>query len=351
MSKKVQIVLTLVALIALGTAFYYSIFIENKPAPAFRTETAESSEPKTIATPDETVKKLEDQINSLLLKSEPAKRTLDLPPPISETPVKKKPTEPEPETAKDPDAPSRKIPPPQIMGVVLNDNTPVYTTADGWDLLCELQTGDLISPLPVEDNKGRRKIRPRVDVFLAATTRMTESAGRKYPSAVGWVDGSKIQILSAEQAVDYTQKTDAFTLAEDPNFSMVDFYTRAMKNPDPAVHRIVGARLIALVSLHEDYNSSWIQLYRDPDPRLRSLALSTLRERGVGRSRLIVEDLIARLTELTKNRATGDEETEVILILDILKASGHSRVPSAFASFREGWAGKQNQRILDGLQP
>lgn len=335
--------------IVLGLVSLFLIFQPDLKK-SFPSVPADKSVPQDSAnrTPDSRSIALKNQINILLQQSESTERTLALPnPPAAPTELKKRAAGEDKQEEKKP--PEADPPPPQIIGVVLADKIPVYTTNEGWDILCSLQTGDLISPLSLKPVNNRIQIKPRVDVFLAATTQLTESAGSRYPNTAGWIEPSQIQILDPDRAEDYTQGIEAFTLGEDPNFSMVDFYTRAMKNPDRAVHRIVGARLIALVSLHEDYNSSWIQLYRDPDPRLRSLALSTLRQRGVGHSRLIVDDLIARLAELTKIRATGDEETEVLLILDILKASQHSRVPSAFASFREAWAGKQSQKIMDSL--
>jgi hypothetical protein len=140
-------------------------------------------------------------------------------------------------------------------------------------------------------------------------------------------------------------EVDPVTLGNDPSFSTLDFYDRAMKNPDPVVHRVIGPRMIALVSLHEDYSSSWKQLYRDPDPKIRDAALANLRERGVANSRLIIEDLIRRLAELTQEKAEGERELEVLSILGILEDSHHPRVKAAMQSFEESWKDTQSDAI------
>ena len=62
-----------------------------------------------------------------------------------------------------------------------------------------------------------------------------------------------------------------------------------------------------------------------------------------------MEDLILRLTELTQTRAVDETEIEVLTIIDILKDSHSPRVTAAFQSFREAWADKQSQRILESL--
>lgn len=220
-----------------------------------------------------------------------SQRTLDIPTPLpEESPVKPKPLVP-------PSMPSVR------RGLVLWD-----------DPLSGLRTGDLI---PVDES----------------TT------------------NPKIQVLTPEQADVFINETIPMTLGTDPSFSMLDFYHRAMANPDPEIHKIIAGRLIYLISLHDEYSSTWTGILRDRDPGIRSLAIATLAKRGLGRSRLIVDDLIQRLTELTKTRATGEKEAEVLAIIDLLKDSGHTRAQSALASFAESWQGKQSEAVLKALQP
>ncbi len=57
----------------------------------------------------------------------------------------------------------------------------------------------------------------------------------------------------------------------------------------------------------------------------------------------VVEDLILRLTELTRTKAADETEIEVLTIIGILKDSPYPRVAAAFASFSEAWSGKQSE--------
>ncbi len=161
------------------------------------------------------------------------------------------------------------------MGIVLTDATPAFGSSQSTEPLFQLQTGDLLEVKSETPTSGRVSARARVDVFLAATTQLTESAGSRYPDRIVWIPVDRLQILPKDQAVEYTQHMDPITLGNnDPTFSTYDFYLRAMKNPDRTIHRIVGARLVGLVSLHDEYSEIWTLLNRDLDPEVRSLAMT-----------------------------------------------------------------------------
>ncbi|MCB4756292.1 MAG: hypothetical protein LHV69_04555 [Elusimicrobia bacterium] len=236
------------------------------------------------------------------------------------------------------------------LGVALWDRIKVYEGPLDLDVLYVMQTGDFVKVYPDSLNNPRTHIHPGVDIYLAATSKEIRPAGLHLPDVGGWVDRSQIHIFPPEQAQQFTSGVDPMTLGNDPNFSTVAFYERALKNPDPVVHRVIGPRLIAILSIHEDYLLSWGALYRDYDPKIRSATLASLRQRGVGHNRIIIEDLISRLAELTKTKAQGEQEAEVITILAILEESRHPRVPAALEGFRDSWQKTQSSRVLEGLE-
>jgi len=231
------------------------------------------------------------------------------------------------------------------MGVILWDKVKIYSKSSGWKKLYRVQTGDIVRVYNDVPESGRHRIHPGVDVYLAETSKNIEAAGNRLPDKDGWIDKEVIHIFSPKEAVAFTQSVEAVTLGQDTTFSTLDFYDRAMKNPDLVVHSIFGPKLIFFVSLHDEYSSSWTRLYRDEDSKIRSLALAGLKQRGVGGSRIIIEDLIGRLAELTKKKASGESEAEVLAILNILKESGHPRVPAALAGFQESWRESQSDKI------
>jgi hypothetical protein len=211
-----------------------------------------------------------------------------------------------------------------------------------------MMTGDLVRVFP-DSGAEMLHVQPGLDVYLAATTKETRPAGELLPDKDGWVQKSWLHVFEEESAKEFLMTVAPVTLGNDPSFSTIKFYERAMKNDDPVVHRVMGPRFISLVLLHEDYSSLWSALYRDKDPKIRDAALALLRERGVGSSREIIEDLITRLTELTDVRARGEAEVEVLSILGVLKESGHPRVPQALASFVEAWRDTQGPAVNDAL--
>ncbi len=213
-----------------------------------------------------------------------------------------------------------------------------------------MQTGDFVRVYAEDSGGERAHVHPGLDIYLALTSRDRRAAGERLPDQAGWIEKSNIQIFEAEQARQFTESVEPVTLGHDPSFSTLDFYGRAMKNPDLVVHRVVGPRLIETVGMHEDYDvSSWGALTRDRDPKIRSATLAALRQRGVGGSREIIEDLITRLSELTRGRAEGETEAEVLAILSVLKESRHPRVPTALQSFVESWKGTQSARVVEAL--
>jgi hypothetical protein len=234
------------------------------------------------------------------------------------------------------------------LGVALRDNVAVYDSPGSRNVLFVLQTGDFLRVFP-EAHPRFRLVQPGLDIRLVATTNNIEVAGLRLPDQAGWVDGSQINIFPPDQAKDFLDTVEPVTLGSDPNFSTLDFYERAMRNPDPVVHRVMGPRLIALAALHEDYISSWPSLIRDRDSKIRSLALSKVRGRGVSNSRTAIDDLVARLAELTRVRAVGEQEEEALLLLNVLKDSQHPSVPLTLASFSESWKATQGERLNAAL--
>lgn len=230
------------------------------------------------------------------------------------------------------------------MGVVLWNGVPVYEDKDGKKEIFNMLTGDMVRVFP-DQADGFARVQPGLDVYLAATTKETQPAGERLPDRDGWVKKSDIRLFEPDDAREYIMELSPVTLGNDPDFSTLRFYERAMRNPDPVVHRVVGPRLIALVMLHEDYSTSWSALYRDRDPKIRDAALSALNERGLANNRAIIEDLIVRLTELTRTRAKGETELEAVSILNVLKRSGHPRVRAAVGSLKEAWKETQDAPI------
>ncbi len=295
---------------------------------------------------------LKNQMLAQLTPPQKKPRLLDLPaPPIEETPS------PAPTTAATPDArqkgrTERKDLP---LGVVLFDHTPVYKKASGSDVFYTMETGDFVKVVPTNvvstsDETARLQVHPGEDIYLAATSKEIKPAGERFPDADCWIERKDLFIFEPEQAKQFTSGVDPMTLGTDPNFSTVAFYERALKNPDPVVHRVIGPRLIAILSVHEDYLFSWGTLYRDPDSKIRSVTLSALRQRGVGNSRHIIEDLIKRLADLTTVPAQGETEAEVITILAILEESHHPRVPVALQGFEETWKQTQSDKVMESLR-
>jgi hypothetical protein len=259
-------------------------------------------------------------------------RELEIPLPTNAVMLEKHSTETTaPAVPLDARAQGRKKREPLPLGVILRDNVSVRKTPGGSSLYT-MSTGDFVKVYP-DSNDDWVHAHPGVDIYLAATSKEIETAGNRFPDKAGWVDRSQLQVFGPERAKEFTQATEPITLGRD-NFSTVDFYERAFKNPDPVVHRVVGPRLIGLLSLHEDYSSAWGRLYRDPDEKIRAVTLATLRERGAGKSAPLIEDLISRLIEL-KSKGGTDSDPEVALITDILKESGSPRAQNALKSLSE----------------
>jgi hypothetical protein len=281
---------------------------------------------------DQDLTALKEELLSQLKKPDVSGRTLKLPAPRPDL-ADEPPPAPKPLTADEKmRAQGRKKREGLPLGVVLWDNVPIYKDAQGKDVLYTMSSGDFVKVYD-DSTTERRHVHPGVDVYLAATSKEIETAGNRFPDKAGWVDRSQLQVFGPERAKEFTQATEPMTLGRD-NFSTVDFYERAFKNPDPVVHRVVGPRLIGLLSLHEDYSSAWGRLYRDPDEKIRAVTLATLRERGAGKSAPLIEDLISRLIEL-KSKGGTDSDPEVALITDILKESGSPRAQNALKSLSE----------------
>jgi hypothetical protein len=218
------------------------------------------------------------------------------------------------------------------LGVILWDDVPVYESASGKKVLYTMSSGDFVK-VYVDSTTDRRHIHPGVDLYLAETSKAIETASNRFPDKDGWIDKIQLQIFGPERAKEFTQTAEPMTLGRD-NFSTVDFYERAFKNTDPVVHRVIGPRLIALLSLHEDYSSAWGRLYRDPDEKIRAVTLAALRQRGAGKSSALIEDLIKRLIEL-KSKGRVETDPEVSAIADLLKDSGNPRAQNALKSLSE----------------
>lgn len=275
------------------------------------------------------LERLKKEMEAQLAESEPSNRTL----PVPKIKPEKKAPAPKPMTAEQKvRAEGRKKRELLPLGVVLWDNIPIYKDADGKQTLYRMSTGDFVK-VYTDANANRWRIHPGVDVYLAITSKEIETAGNRFPDVAGWIDKAQLHVFQPERAKEFTQSADPITLGSD-DFSTVDFYERAFKNPDPVVHRVIGPRLIELLSLHEDYSSAWGRLYRDPDEKIRAVTLASLRERGVGKSAPLIEDLITRLIELkSKNRDENDPETSQITA--ILKESGSPRAENALRSLSE----------------
>lgn len=233
------------------------------------------------------------------------------------------------------------------LGIVLWDNVNVYENAAGSGVLYRMMTSDFVKVYPDTVTNGRYHIHPGVDLYLAETTKAIETAGDRFPDKDGWIDQTNLHVFAPDDAKEFTETTHETTLGNDPAFSTVSFYDRALKNPDVVVRRIIGPRHIALLSIHEDYSPAWISLLNDPDVKIKSVTLAALRERGVGKNARLVDALISRLAQLTQTKATGEAEIEVLTLLRILKESGHPHAQSALKSFAELWAGQQSARVMD----
>lgn len=234
------------------------------------------------------------------------------------------------------------------LGVVLRDGVPALKSPRG-DALYRMLTGDFVRVYP-ESPAGFWRAQPGVDIYLAATSKRFEAAGDRFPDTPVFLRRADVQIFKPQAAIEFTRSTEPVTLGNEPGFSTLAFYERAIENPDPVVHRVVGPRLVELLSVHEDYLAVWSRLLRDHDAMIRAATLSALRRRGVAGNRGIIEDLIRRLAELTATRARGDTEAEVLSILAVLAATDHPRVPAALKSFEGTWRDAQGEAVNDALK-
>ncbi|MCG3204211.1 MAG: hypothetical protein KCHDKBKB_00921 [Elusimicrobia bacterium] len=343
-------ILVAVLLFAIGLIQFFRT-LQTLPPPTKREEEAR---PPAVRSLEETVpsinelEKTKNEMLAYLNQTEAPNRRLILPstPNEVEETAKAPPSSPPPLT---PRAIGRKKRQGLPMGVVLWDNVPVYDSVEKKRVIFSLRSGDVVRVF--DDNApSLAHVQPGLDIYLAATTKETQPAGEFLPDQDGWVEKTNLHVFEPDAAKEFVMETTPVTLGNDTDFSTFDFYDRAMKNPDPVVHRMIGPRMIALVLLHEDYSSSWATLYRDQDPRIRDAALAALNERGVGDNRELIEDLILRLTELTKFKAKGETELEVLSLLGVLKASQHPRVPAALASFKEDWEKTQSPALNEALQ-
>ena len=330
-----------------GALFYFSTrqpkVIEPPPV-EIKTSTS------TAKTPDPNLtEELKSKMNNLLASNQSSNNTLEIPkPPIEK--VKPKPDIPKPPPPVTERAKGRQKRASLPLGIVLHDKSPVYENPTNKKVRYTMMTGDFVRVFPdTASENGFIKVQPGVDLYLAQTSKQFEAAGNRFPDRAGWIRSSDIQIFNPTQAIEFTQQTTPVTLGADPSFSTLSFYERAMKNPDPVVHRVMGPRLISILSIAEGYIDAWEALIRDHDSKIRSVTLAYLRKQGVGNSRGLIEDLIKRLAELTQKRAQGEGEAEVLQILAILKESQHPRVPVALQSFHNSWPQTQNKAILTAL--
>ncbi len=330
-------------LVLAGAAFFYLRWIGNigGPHPGPLQQAGEGTVAPQQDVPRTDVELTKQQMLKQLDKQENNSRTLALPKAPAEVPVPEALSIPTPLSVR---AEGRKKREGLPMGVVIVDDVPAYPQKNARNSLYRMMTGDMVRVFPDQDAELYH-VQPGLDIYLVATTKETKPAGERFPDVDVWVRKSDLKLFEPADAKDFIMETSPVTLGNDPSFSTIGFYERAMKNPDPVVHRVVGPRLIALVLLHEDYSSSWSVLYRDRDQKIRDYALSALNQRGIGENREVIEDLIARLAELTKDRARGEIELEVLSILNVLKNSHHPRVPAALASFKETWKDTQNLRL------
>jgi len=347
-------ILFLLFCLALAVAFLARRFdiMELRPKQPVKESSPKESSPKESSpkesSPDQSqIKSIEQEMAAQLNENISSSRTLAIPKPVH---VKSQPA-PAPRPVKlDARAVGRKKRETLPMGIVLWDNVPVFKDGGSPQVLYTMQTGDFVRVYSEENEGPRFHVHPGLDVYLALTSRDRRASGDRLPDQPGWIGKENLQIFEADQAKLYTESAEPITLGRDPSFSTLSFYERAMKNPDVVVHRVVGPRLVSILGIHDDYLPSWRTLYRDADPKMRSVTLAALRERGVGNSRPIIEDLIRRLSELTQTRAEGETEAEVLAILSILKESGHPRVHAAMESFADSWRDTQTDRVVQALE-
>ena len=293
------------------------------------------------AEPPDALERLRTGLRTLLGEDAPAPRPLDLPPVPSPEPDPTAAPEPSPDTRARGRAEREHLP----LAVALGDGVTVRSAPAG-EALYALRTGDFVRVYAGEESGGWIRVHPGVNVFLAETTGRTEPAGTALPDRAGWVSRAEVHVFDRRQAELFTETAEPVTLGDDPTFSMLSFYERAMANPDPVVHRVMGPRVINIISLHDDYVESWSALLRDRDSKIRSVTLAAIKRRGVGGHRWLMEDLIQRLADLTATRATGEREAEVLAILAILNDAEHPRVPAALQSFLGTWSGTQGPAVL-----
>jgi len=350
----------LVLILVAAVAFFYfrSHWSPAPPPPEKEPATSQATEPepeppppmaptKTQPSKAKTKKALEDEFLKLLEKEEKSTKTIKIP---KRRKIKKEvprlPKLPKPVTKRAKGRQKRESLP---LGVSLWNHVAVFNGPQSRRRLYTMKTGDFVRVFRKESTSKRWKIQPGVDLYLAATSKQFEAAGNRFPDQPGWVDKSNIQIFNPPQALEFTQGTVPMTLGLNASFSTFSFYERAMKNPDPVVHRVIGPRILELLSLHEDYVPAWGPLYRDLDSKIRSVTLASLKKRGLRNNREIIEDLIKRLAELTTVRVQGELEAEVLILITILKESRHPRVPPALLSFKESWTGTQNRTVVQAL--
>lgn len=345
--KKVLLVLVLLGLAAGGgyMAFKKNTFSSSAPPIISPDVSKPPSQPTPVAPPsaDRIAEDLLRHLDTTDLSDHPR----EMPLPVATDPAP--PIAPPPARTPDKRAAGREQRKLLPLGVVLWDDAPIYDAPSRGQVLYRMHTGDFVKVYATE-SPGRYHVHPGVDIYLAATSKAIETAGNRFPDVDGWIDRQNLHIFPPEEAKEFTQDTDPVTLGAGPDFSTVEFYRRALRNEDPVVHRVIGPRFIELLSIHEDYLPEWSALFRDPDAKIRSVTLAALRERGVGNSREIIEDMIRRLAELTRRRAEREDEAEVLSILAILEKSGHPRVPTALESFRDSWEKTQSAAVQNALR-
>jgi hypothetical protein len=276
--KKWRPLLSALLLLCLLTVVVYFKRSKVESPAAFLPPQAEPAFPVTKSTDTDHI---EQEMNRLLSRPESSERTLAVPP--TPKPSIKAPSN-EISTVADTNSQNEPDPPPPVpMGVVLLDQTPAYAAVNSTSSVMTLRTGDLLEIKPETAQAGRLQGRTHVDVLIAGKRSTIVTAGTHYPDRLLWLSSPSVQVLPIEQAITYTRSTELITLGNDPDFSTFDFYLRALKNPDPVVHRIVGARLVRLLSLHQEYNPTWEVLIHDSDPYIADLALKWSQKRLEGR--------------------------------------------------------------------
>ena len=256
------------------------------------------------------------------------------------------PTPPAPEPRAEGRRKRRNLP----VAVVLWDDVPGFESASSGHARYKLSTGDMVRVIGEDKTTHRIQIHPGLDVFLPMTTKKVEASGYTLPDEPAWVDKRDLAFFDESEAKVYAETDEPVTLGDDPGFSTLSFYERAMKNPDPVVHRVVGPRMVAILGIHEDYTPDWGALLRDRDPKIRAVTIASLRQRGINNSRALIEDLIRRVSELTQTKAEGETEAEVLSILSLLKESGHPRVRAALQGFADTWKTTQSDTVNQALQ-